>query len=118
MGQSNWLIATQNKNKIGLLKHPQLITARPKSGEVTFFLYIPSPKKKKKVETMEVTSLASMPKKDLSKSKYLLWQKVFRTYPNSLKNANKLKNQSPNEVRKLCHFFREKKGIFNKMLPF
>jgi hypothetical protein len=109
MGQSNWLIAAQNKNKIGLLNHPQLITARSESGEVTFFLYIPSPKKKKKVETMEVASLASMPKRDLSKSKYLLWQKVFRTCPNSFKNATKLKNQSPNEVRKFCHFFQGKK---------
>ncbi len=35
MGQSNWLIVAQNKNKIGLLKHPQLIIARPELGEVT-----------------------------------------------------------------------------------
>jgi hypothetical protein len=38
MGQSNWLIAAQNKNKIELLKHPQLIIARLELREVTFFL--------------------------------------------------------------------------------
>jgi hypothetical protein len=40
MGQSNWVVTAQNKNQIGLLKPPKLITDRSELWEASFFLIL------------------------------------------------------------------------------